>query len=96
MGVRAFVPVQEAFHIDDVADLQAFNGLVGIGVLAGKIELNAEVEYFAVSIGEADIDVVRLLGRVLVVDGFAVILCRNRQALEQDLFVLLKTKQKHL
>ena len=88
MGVHAFVPVQEAFNIHDIANLQRFDSLVGFGVVAAEIELHAEVEG-QVILGEADIQVVRLVLGVLVVEGSAVILGGNGQALEQDQLILV-------
>lgn len=40
--VGALVPVQEAFHVDFVADLQLLHGLVDIGILVAQIGLHGE------------------------------------------------------
>ena len=88
VGVRAFIPVQVAFNINHVADLQAFNSLVYIAVFVGQIVFNAEVEHLTVSSGETDIQVVRV-GGVLAAEGCAVILRGNGQSLEQNLFILM-------
>ncbi len=40
--VGAFIPVQEAFHVDFVADLQLLHCLVDIGILVAQIGLHGE------------------------------------------------------
>ena len=40
--VCTFIPVEEAFEINHVANLQSLNSFVDIGVVAAEIELHAE------------------------------------------------------
>ena len=38
--LHTVVPVQEAFHIDDIACLEGFNSLVDLGILVAEIGIN--------------------------------------------------------
>ena len=76
MGIYTLVPVQEAFCIDGVTDLQIFNSLVNIAVLVTQIRLNQEGVGFAVA-GNFEVQVVALrTGAVPVVQiGNIVAVC---------------------
>ena len=62
--VRALVPVEEALHIDHVADLQRFNRLIDVGIAAAEVILHAEIVGLAI-IGDLEIQVVGLVRLVL-------------------------------
>ena len=66
MGIYTLVPVQEAFCIDGITDLQIFNSLVNIAVLVTQIRLNQEGVGFAVA-GNVEVQVVALRTGTIVV-----------------------------
>ena len=66
MGIYALIPVQEAFCIDGITDLQIFNSLVNIAVLVTQIRLNQEGVGFAVA-GNVEVQVVALRTGTIVV-----------------------------
>ena len=81
MGVGAFVPVQEAFHVNNVANIQCTNSLVDLGIGAGQVDLYAEAVGSTVE-AEGNVDVVTAL-LVLVADS------DNGHALEYGNHVLM-------
>ena len=66
MGIYTLIPVQEAFGIDGITDLQIFNSLVNIAVLVTQIRLNQEGVGFAVA-GNVEVQVVALRTGTIVV-----------------------------
>ena len=66
MGIYTLVPVQEAFCIDGITDLQIFNSLVNIAVLVTQIRLNQEGVGFAVA-GNVEVQGVALRTGTIVV-----------------------------
>ena len=88
MRIRAVVPVEVTFDVDHVADLQFFDSLVHVGVIAAEIELNAEIVGLSV-LGNPQIQVVGLVLGILVVESRAIVLRFNGNALEGDQFVLM-------
>ena len=42
MGIYALIPIQESLHVDNIADLEGFNGLIDIGGVAAEVGLNGE------------------------------------------------------
>ena len=44
MRLCALVPVQEAFHIDHIANIQSLNSLVNIGICAGANHISIDGE----------------------------------------------------
>ena len=94
MGVHAFVPVQEAFHVDDIADSQSFCSLVNFGVSAGEVGFDGEgVDVFADLSVEVNVVALRA-GAVPVVQesSFCAVCiggCNDGRALEGNEFVLV-------
>jgi hypothetical protein len=39
MGLNAFIPVEEAFHVDDIANLQSFSCFVDFGIRGAEVAL---------------------------------------------------------
>ena len=72
MRVRAFVPVQEALHVDDIADLQRFNGLVHVGVFIAEIGFYGK-GVFRTVLGDLEVQVIPLFAAavILVKEGRA-------------------------
>ena len=66
MGIYTLIPVQEAFCIDGITDLQIFNSLVNIAVLVTQIRLNQEGVGFAIA-GNVEVQVVALRTGTIVV-----------------------------
>ena len=67
MGVDTLIPVQEAFHVDNVANFQSTDSSVDLGLGTGQVTLHAEAVGSAV-VTDSDIDVVAGLA-VLVLDS---------------------------
>ena len=68
MRVRSLVPVQEAFQIDLIADLQLLDCLVDIRVCTGQIRLDRKAVCLAVH-GYFEIQVIAFLtGSVILVE----------------------------
>ena len=67
MGISALVPVQEALHIDNVANIQSNDSGVNIGVNASQINLHTEAVGSAVVV-QGDVNVITGLV-VLVLDS---------------------------
>lgn len=42
MRVHALIPIEEAFHIDLVADVERLNGVINLGVLVAKVGFYGE------------------------------------------------------
>ena len=57
--VYALIPVQEAFHIDLIANVQSFYGFVNIAVFVAEIRLYCESIGFAVK-GNVEVKVISL------------------------------------
>ena len=75
MRVYTFIPVQEAFQVDYIADRKVLNGCVYIGVLVAQIRLNGEGIGSAV-LGNGEVQVVTVgTGTVPVVKESNVIAC---------------------
>jgi len=91
VGIRPLVPVQETFHIDDVANLKIFNGSVHIGGIVTEIGFYRKRVCSAVQ-GYVKVQVVPLLSgtvpfiqecRAAVVGRF------NGHAFEGHIFILV-------
>ena len=90
MRVRSLVPIQEAFQIDLIADLQLLDRLVDIRVCTGQIRLDREAVCLAVH-GYFEIQVIAFLtgSVILVEEGRTRIICLlNSHALESDFLIL--------
>ena len=75
LEVGTLVEVQEAFHIDHVADLQILDGLVDIGLIAAEIILHAEL-IGRIAGADLEVQVVGFLLGVLVGKGGAGLVIR--------------------
>ena len=75
LEVGALVEVQEAFHIDHVADLQILDGLVDLGLLVAEIVLHAEL-IGRIAGSDLEVQVVGFLLGVLVGKGGAGLVIR--------------------
>ena len=65
MGVYTVIPVQEALHIDLVANLQVLDCLVDVRVLVAEIGLHSESIGLAVE-GYVEVKVVALLAGIVL------------------------------
>lgn len=95
MGINTLIPVQIAFHIDNIADLQVLDSCVYIGGIVAKIGLynegiglaiqgNAEVQVVAVRTGA--IPVVQVSN---VISAFILAGCFNSHAFECNILILV-------
>ena len=92
--IGALVPVEEAFHVDGVANVEALDGLVNLRGGVVQVGLDGEVVGLVAG-GGVEVQVVAFLARAIVVVEEGNFLARgvlgrgNGQVLEGDLLVLV-------
>ena len=64
MGLNSLVPVEEALHVDDVADLKVLYSAVNLGGVVAEVRLNNEGVGSSV-VGSLEVQVVAVYARAV-------------------------------